>query len=145
MHSIDTNEDKSPRSVHIYSVDPLYTRKAVRMIVEEDRADHIDLNFGCPVPKVTRNGGGSALPWKIDLFTAIVEGAVKEASRADIPVTIKMRRGIDEDHLTYLEAARRAVDVGVSAVALHGRTMRQHYSDRKSTRLNSSHVAISYA
>src|SRR5690625_3225092 len=128
MRIIEHDEDEVPRSVQLYSVDPVYTRKAVRMIVEEDRADHIDLNFGCPVPKVTRNGGGSALPWKIDLFTAIVEGAVKEASRADIPVTIKMRRGIDEDHLTYLEAARRAVDVGVSAVALHGRTMRQHYS-----------------
>src|SRR5699024_2627687 len=69
-----------------------------------------------------------SLPWKIDLFTAIVAGAVKEAERAHIPVTIKMRRGIDEEHLTYIEAARRAVDVGVSAVALHGRTMRQHYS-----------------
>ena len=128
MRIIEHDEDEVPRSVQLYSVDPVYTRKAVHMIVEEDRADHIDLNFGCPVPKVTRNGGGSALPWKIDLFTAIVAGAVKEAERANIPVTIKMRRGIDEDHLTYLEAARRAVDVGVSAVALHGRTMRQHYS-----------------
>ncbi|HEY4558392.1 MAG TPA: tRNA-dihydrouridine synthase, partial [Enteractinococcus sp.] len=128
MRIIEHDEDETPRSVQLYSVDPVYTRKAVRMIVDEDRADHIDLNFGCPVPKVTRNGGGSALPWKIELFTAIVAGAVKEAERANIPVTIKMRRGIDEDHLTYLEAARRAVDVGVSAVALHGRTMRQHYS-----------------
>ena len=128
MRIIEHDVDEVPRSVQLYSVDPVYTRKAVRMLVEEDRADHIDLNFGCPVPKVTRNGGGSALPWKIDLFTAIVAGAVKEAERANIPVTIKMRRGIDEDHLTYLEAARRAVDVGVSAVALHGRTMRQHYS-----------------
>ena len=128
MRIIEHDEDEVPRSVQLYSVDPVYTRKAVRMIVEEDRADHIDLNFGCPVPKVTRNGGGSALPWKIDLFTAIVAGAVTEAQRANIPVTIKMRRGIDEDHLTYLQAARRAVDVGVSAIALHGRTMRQHYS-----------------
>src|SRR5690625_1149233 len=128
MRIIEHDEDEVPRSVQLYSVDPVYTRKAVRMIVEEDRADDIDLNFGCPVPKVTRNGGGSDLRWTIDLFTAILQGAVKEASRADIPVTIKMRRGIDEDHLTYLEAARRAVDVGVSAVALHGRTMRQHYS-----------------
>ncbi|MDN5705245.1 MAG: tRNA-dihydrouridine synthase, partial [Yaniella sp.] len=128
MRIIEHDADEVPRSVQLYSVDPVYTRKAVRMLVEEDRADHIDLNFGCPVPKVTRNGGGSALPWKIDLFTAIVAGAVKEAERANIPVTIKMRRGIDEEHLTYIEAARRAVDVGVSAVALHGRTMRQHYS-----------------
>ena len=72
MRIIEHDEDEVPRSVQLYSVDPVYTRKAVHMIVEEDRADHIDLNFGCPVPKVTRNGGGSALPWKIDLFTAIV-------------------------------------------------------------------------
>lgn len=128
MRIIEHDDDEIPRSVQLYSVDPVYTRKAVRMLVEEDRTDHLDLNFGCPVPKVTRNGGGSALPWKIELFTAIVQGAVKEAERANIPVTIKMRRGIDENHLTYIEAARRAVDVGVSAVALHGRTMRQHYS-----------------
>lgn len=89
MRIIEHDPDEIPRSVQLYSVDPVYTRKAVRMLVEEDRADHIDLNFGCPVPKVTRNGGGSALPWKIDLFTAIVSGAVKEAERANIPVTIK--------------------------------------------------------
>ncbi|AXR73859.1 tRNA dihydrouridine synthase DusB [Auritidibacter sp. NML130574] len=126
MRIISHDPDEVPRSVQLYSVDPVTTRAAVRMLVEEDHTDHIDLNFGCPVPKVTRNGGGSALPWKIDLFTSIVKGAVDEAG--DIPVTIKMRRGIDEEHLTALEAARRAVDLGVSAIALHGRTMRQHYS-----------------
>src|SRR5699024_3429534 len=94
----------------------------------EDRTDHLDLNFGCPVPKVTRNGGGSALPWKIELFTAIIQGAVKEAERANIPVTVKMRRGIDEDHLTYVEAARPAVDGAAAAVAVDARTMRQRYS-----------------
>lgn len=128
MRIISHDADEVPRSVQVYSVDPVYTRKAVRMLVEEDHTDHVDLNFGCPVPKVTRNGGGSALPWKIDLFASIVAATVQEASKADIPVTIKMRRGIDEDHLTFIEAARRAVDLGVSAVALHGRTMRQHYS-----------------
>ena len=76
------------------------------MLVAEDRADHIDLNFGCPVPKVTRKGGGAALPWKSDLFREIVEGAVRAAG--DIPLTVKMRKGIDADHLTYLEAARAA-------------------------------------
>ena len=98
------------------------------MLVEEDRADHIDLNFGCPVPKVTRRGGGSALPWKIDLFTSIVQTAVKEASKGNVPLTIKMRKGIDEDHLTYLDAGRIARDSGVAAVALHGRTAAQFYS-----------------
>ncbi|WP_120006204.1 tRNA dihydrouridine synthase DusB [Nesterenkonia muleiensis] len=120
--------DEVPRSVQLYSVDPVTTRHAVRMLVEEDRADHIDLNFGCPVPKVTRKGGGSALPWKTGLFESIVATAVREASRANIPVTVKMRKGIDEDHLTYLEAGRVARDAGVAAVALHGRTARQHYS-----------------
>ena len=98
------------------------------MLVDEDRADHIDLNFGCPVPKVTRRGGGSALPWKIDLFTSIVQTAVREASKGDIPLTIKMRKGIDDDHLTYLDAGRIARDAGVAAVALHGRTAAQFYS-----------------
>ncbi|MGP9587620.1 tRNA dihydrouridine synthase, partial [Micrococcaceae sp. AOP34-BR2-30] len=128
MRIIHHDPDEVPRSVQVYSVDPVTTRDAVRMLVEEDHADHIDLNFGCPVPKVTKNGGGSALPWKIDLFASIVAATVREASKKNIPVTVKMRRGIDEDHLTYLEAGRRAVDLGVAAVALHGRTMQQHYS-----------------
>ncbi|WBL18801.1 tRNA dihydrouridine synthase DusB [Citricoccus sp. NR2] len=128
MRIIHHDPDETPRSVQVYSVDPVTTRDAVRMLVEEDHADHIDLNFGCPVPKVTKNGGGSALPWKIDLFASIVAATVREASKKNIPVTVKMRRGIDEDHLTYLEAGRRAVDLGVAAVALHGRTMQQHYS-----------------
>jgi len=109
-------------------VDAVNVGRAVRMVVEEDRADHIDLNFGCPVPKVTRRGGGSALPWKTDLFTAIVRTAVEEASRGDVPVTIKMRKGIDDEHLTFVEAGRIARDSGVAAVALHGRTLEQHYS-----------------
>ncbi|HEY4614215.1 MAG TPA: tRNA dihydrouridine synthase DusB [Citricoccus sp.] len=128
MRIIHHDPDETPRSVQIYSVDPLHTAQAVRMLVEEDRADHVDLNFGCPVPKVTKRGGGSALPWKSELFASIVGAAVREASRQDIPVTVKMRRGIDEDHLTYLDAGRAARDLGVAAVALHGRTMEQHYS-----------------
>lgn len=120
--------DEVPRSVQLYSVDPVTTGHAVRLLVEEDHADHIDLNFGCPVPKVTRKGGGSALPWKIRLFESIVATAVREASKANIPVTVKMRKGIDEDHLTYIEAGKVARDSGVVAVALHGRTARQHYS-----------------
>ncbi|MEW1981911.1 tRNA dihydrouridine synthase DusB [Citricoccus sp. NPDC079358] len=125
---IHHDPDETPRSVQLYSVDPVTTGQAVRMLVEEDRADHIDLNFGCPVPKVTKRGGGSALPWKSDLFASIIGAAVREASKKDIPVTVKMRRGIDEDHLTYLDAGRRARALGVAAVALHGRTMEQHYS-----------------
>lgn len=128
MRLIAHDEDERPRSVQLYSVDPATTGAAVRMLVTEDRADHIDLNFGCPVPKVTRKGGGAALPWKRDLFRGIVSAAVTEAARADVPVTVKMRKGIDDGHLTYLEAAQAAVEEGVAAVALHGRTASQAYS-----------------
>ena len=96
------------------------------MLVAEDRADHVDLNFGCPVPKVTRKGGGAALPWKRDLFRDIVESAVKAAGA--VPLTIKMRKGIDSDHLTYLEAARAAQGAGVASIALHARTSAEFYS-----------------
>ena len=128
MRLISHDEDEKIRSVQLYGVDPETVGRAVRMLVEEDHADHIDLNFGCPVAKVTRRGGGAALPWKLDLFTDIVQTAVREAGRGDVPLTIKMRKGIDEDHLTYLEAGRIARDAGVAAVALHGRTASQFYS-----------------
>ncbi len=128
MRLIQHDADESPRSVQLYGVDPGVVGAAVRMLVEEDRADHVDLNFGCPVPKVTRKGGGSALPWKTDLFTAIVRRAVEAASPHGVPVTVKMRKGIDPDHLTYLEAGRIAEGEGVAAVALHGRTAADYYS-----------------
>ncbi|WP_372462768.1 tRNA dihydrouridine synthase DusB [Sinomonas notoginsengisoli] len=128
LRIIRHDPDEAVRSVQLYGVDPLTVGQAVRMLVEEDRADHIDLNFGCPVPKVTRRGGGSALPWKTDLFTQIVRTAVREADRGGVPLTIKMRKGIDEDHLTYLDAGLIARDAGVAAVALHGRTAAQFYS-----------------
>lgn len=130
MRIISHDADEDVRSVQLYGVDPATVGAAVRLLVEEDRADHIDLNFGCPVPKVTRKGGGAALPWKLDLFTAIVQTAVREASRGNVPLTIKMRKGIDEDHLTFLEAGRIARDAGVAAVALHGRTASQFYSGK---------------
>ena len=130
LRIISHDEDELVRSVQLYGVDPKTVGAAVRILVEEDRADHIDLNFGCPVPKVTRKGGGAALPWKLDLFTGIVQTAVREASRGNIPLTIKMRKGIDEDHLTFREAGKIARDAGVAAVALHGRTASQFYSGK---------------
>ncbi|SFS16724.1 putative TIM-barrel protein, nifR3 family [Agrococcus baldri] len=126
MRLISHHPSESLRSVQLYGVDPKTVEQAVAILVDEDRADHIDLNFGCPVPKVTRRGGGSALPWKRELFAAIVQRAVQRAG--DIPVTVKMRKGIDDEHLTYLDAGRIAEDAGVAAVALHGRTAAQHYS-----------------
>ncbi|MCL2454550.1 MAG: tRNA dihydrouridine synthase DusB [Micrococcales bacterium] len=116
------------RSVQVYGVDPATVAAAVRLLVDEDRVDHVDLNFGCPVPKVTRRGGGAVLPWKSSLFARIVTAAVEAARPAGVPVTVKMRTGIDDDHLTYLEAGLTAQDAGVAAVALHGRTAAQHYS-----------------
>ncbi|MFF5821135.1 tRNA dihydrouridine synthase DusB [[Kitasatospora] papulosa] len=125
MQLIHFDASETPRSIQLYGVDPVTVGKAVRMIVDEDLADHIDLNFGCPVPKVTRKGGGSALPYKRPLLRAILREAVAQAG--DLPVTIKMRKGIDDDHTTYLDAGRIAVEEGVTAVALHGRTTAQHY------------------
>ncbi len=119
--------EEKPRSVQLYAVRPDVLGAAVRMLVEEDRADHIDLNFGCPVPKVTRRGGGAALPWKTDLFREVLRAAVCAAD-GRVPVTMKMRMGIDDGHLTYLEAGRMAVDEGISAIALHARTAAQAYS-----------------
>ena len=118
--------DEHPRSMQLYGVDPVAMRTAAGMVAAEDLADHIDLNFGCPVPKVTRRGGGAALPFKRRLFEQIVRAAVEGA--AGRPVTVKMRIGIDEEHLTYLDAGRIAVDAGASAVALHARTAAQRYS-----------------
>ncbi|MCY7290003.1 MAG: tRNA-dihydrouridine synthase, partial [Cryobacterium sp.] len=104
MRLINHHESEKTRSIQLYGVDPKTVAEAVTLLVAEDRADHIDLNFGCPVPKVTRKGGGAALPWKLGLFRQIVEGAVTAAG--DVPVTVKMRKGIDSDHLTYLEAGK---------------------------------------
>ena len=126
LRLVGHHESEDIRSVQLYGVDPKTISEAVRMLVAENRADHIDLNFGCPVPKVTRKGGGAALPWKSDLFSAIVTSAVKAAG--DIPLTIKMRKGIDADHLTYLDAGKAARDAGVTAIALHGRTASDYYS-----------------
>ena len=118
--------DETPRSLQFYSVDPVTIYEAVTRVVAEDLADHVDLNFGCPVAKVTRKGGGSALPWKLDLFSDIVAAAVAAAD-AKIPVTVKMRKGIDDEHLTYVDAGKIAASHGVAWVALHGRTASQYY------------------
>ncbi|MQY11533.1 putative tRNA-dihydrouridine synthase [Streptomyces sp. RB5] len=125
MQLVHFDASEKPRSIQLYGVDPVYTGRAARMIAEEGLADHIDLNFGCPVPKVTRKGGGSALPYKRNLLRSILREAV--ANAGDLPVTMKMRKGINDDHLTYLDAGRIAVEEGVTAIALHGRTAAQHY------------------
>ena len=116
------------RSVQLYGTDPVYVSKAVEILCAEHGVAHVDLNFGCPVPKVTRKGGGGALPWKRGLLGQILEHAVTAAAPYDVPVTMKTRTGLDEDHLTYLDAGRIAQESGCAAIALHGRTVAQAYS-----------------
>ncbi len=122
------DELETIRSVQLYGSDPVYVGKAAEILCAEYGVAHIDLNFGCPVPKVTRKGGGGALPWKRGLLAEILESAVAAASPYDVPVTMKTRKGIDEDHLTYLDAGRIAQESGCAAIALHGRTVAQAYS-----------------
>ncbi|MGI8627535.1 MAG: tRNA dihydrouridine synthase DusB [Geodermatophilaceae bacterium] len=126
MRMIRFAPKESPRSLQLYGVDPAVVGEAVRMLVAEDRADHVDLNFGCPVPKVTRRGGGAALPYRRGLLRDILRAAV-DAAAGRIPVTMKMRVGIDSSHTTFLDAGRIAEDEGIAAVALHGRTAAQMY------------------
>jgi nifR3 family TIM-barrel protein len=116
------------RSVQLYGVDPQYVGEAVKILAGEHGVAHVDLNFGCPVPKVTRKGGGAALPYKRGLLARILRAAVAAAEPYGVPVTMKTRMGIDEHNLTYLDAGRIAADAGCAAIALHGRTAAQHYS-----------------
>src|SRR6201987_5399090 len=128
MHMTSFSADESPRSLQLYTVDAATTYTAVKMVVDEDLADHVDINFGCPVPKVTRRGGGAALPFKRRLFGQIVGAAVRATEGTDIPVTVKFRTGIDDEHRTHLDAGRIAESEGAAAVALHARTAAQRYS-----------------
>lgn len=122
------DELESVRSVQLYGTDPVYIGKAVEILCADHGVSHVDLNFGCPVPKVTRKGGGGALPWKRGLLGEVLEHAVAAAAPYDVPVTMKTRKGLDDDHLTYLDAGRIAQESGVAAIALHGRTVQQAYS-----------------
>nr|WP_280365205.1 tRNA dihydrouridine synthase DusB [Nocardia wallacei] len=128
FHMMAFDEDEYPRSMQLYGVDPATLGEAVRIIVGEGWADHTDLNLGCPVPKVTRLGGGAALPYKRRLFAEIIRAMVKAAEPAGVPVTVKFRVGIDDDHQTFLDAGRIAEAEGAAAVALHARTAAQRYS-----------------
>lgn len=128
MHMTTFAPNEDPRSLQLYTTDPKWTYEAARMVATEGLADHIDMNFGCPVPKVTRKGGGSALPYKRRLFGNIVDAAVRAVGGTDIPVTVKFRVGIDDEHHTHLDAGRIAAEMGAKAVALHGRTAAQRYS-----------------
>jgi nifR3 family TIM-barrel protein len=128
MHMTAFSADELPRSLQLYTVDPATTYAAVKMVADDGLADHVDMNFGCPVPKVTRRGGGAALPFKRRLFGQIVAAAVRASAGTDIPVTVKFRIGIDDAHHTHLDAGLIAESEGAAAVALHARTAAQRYS-----------------
>jgi len=117
--------EETTRSLQLYGVDPRYVGEAVRLLVGEGRVDHLDMNFGCPVRKVTSKGGGAAIPLKPKLLRGIVRAAV--AAAGAVPVTIKFRIGIDDAHETYREAGRVAQEEGCAAVGLHARTAAQLY------------------
>jgi len=116
------------RSAQLYSSDPAALWVGVGIMIESFGVAHIDLNFGCPVPKITRRGGGGALPWKLNLTRALIESAVRSADRFGVPVTVKTRLGLDDAHPTYLDVGRIAEDAGAAAICLHARTVAQAYS-----------------
>ncbi|MFM7949000.1 MAG: tRNA dihydrouridine synthase DusB [Actinomycetales bacterium] len=130
LRMIVPGEGETPRSVQLYATRLEDLAGAVKLLGEADLTDHIDLNFGCPVPKVTRKGGGAALPYKRKLFESLVRAAVETAKPFGIPVTVKMRVGIDSQHETYLEAGMSAAKLGVAWVALHARTAEQFYEGK---------------
>src|SRR6188768_3115879 len=112
--------EETTRSLQLYGVDPHYVGEAVKLLVGEGRVDHLDMNFGCPVKKVTAHGGGAAIPLKPRLLRNIVRAAV--ASAGSIPVTIKFRIGINARYTTFLDAGRIAEEEGCASVGLHART-----------------------
>ena len=116
---------ESPRSLQLYGTETKSLGEAVARLTGAGRADHIDLNFGCPVPKITRHGGGAALPWKRALLRRLVRAAVRNAG--GVPVTVKFRIGIDDAHPTYFDVGQIAAEAGCAAVALHARTAAQLY------------------
>lgn len=120
--------DETLRSMQLYGTDPVTMGEAVRRLVDELGAEHVDLNFGCPVRKITRHGGGAVLPWRRRLYQEVVRAAVRGAG--DVPVTVKTRMGIDDHHLTFLDAGRIAEAEGAAAISLHARTAEQAYSGR---------------
>jgi nifR3 family TIM-barrel protein len=133
------------RSVQLYGVDPAIMAHATEILCHEYGVDHVDLNFGCPVPKVTRKGGGAALPYKRERLRMILTATVRAAAQFGVPVTIKTRIGIDRDHQTFLDAGRIAEESGCAAIALHGRTAQQAYAgnaDWDAIRALKEHVSI---
>ena len=120
--------DEQPRSLQLYGSDPAMMAAAVARLCADGLVDHVDLNFGCPAAKVTRRGGGAAVPAKPLLLAAIVRAAVTAAAPYSVPVTAKFRMGLRDDLLTHLRAGTICADEGITYIALHARTVEQHYA-----------------
>ena len=120
--------DETPRSLQLYGSDPVMVGEAARRLCGEGMVDHLDMNFGCPAAKVTRKGGGAAVPAKPNLLRLIVRSVVSAAEPYGVPVTIKFRKGLYDTLLTHVQTGRIAAEEGVSAIALHARTAEQHYA-----------------
>jgi nifR3 family TIM-barrel protein len=145
LRMLQFDPGESVRSVQLYGVDPGIMARATEILCNEYGVDHVDLNFGCPVPKVTRKGGGAALPYKRDRLRMILTATVRAAAPYGVPVTIKTRIGIDHDHQTFLDAGRIAEESGCAAIALHGRTAQQAYAgeaDWEAISTLKAHVSI---
>ncbi len=145
MAMLQFDPGETTRSVQLYGVDPVTMADATQILCEDFAVRHVDLNFGCPVPKVTRKGGGAALPWKRDRLRAILRAVVAAARPYAVPVTMKTRIGIDDEHVTYLDAGTIAEEEGCASIALHGRTAQQSYSgqaDWSTIAKLKEHVAI---
>ncbi len=121
-------DDERPRSLQIYGSDPDMLGRAVHQVCDEGRVDHVDLNFGCPAAKVTRKGGGAAVPAKPKLLQEIVRRAVRAAEPYGVPVTAKFRMGLWDELRTDITTGKICRDEGVGWIALHARTVEQHYS-----------------
>ena len=120
--------DESPRSIQIFGCDAAAMGESARVLRDEVGADHIDINFGCPVPKLTRKGMGAAAALDLANFKAVIRAVVSAAD--PVPVTIKVRLGMDESRLTFRDAGDIAEGEGCAYIALHGRTARQLYSGK---------------
>jgi nifR3 family TIM-barrel protein len=126
LASSGKEEQGAVQSIQLYGTHPSSLGKAARILAEDWGVDHIDMNFGCPVRKVTSAGGGSALPARPRLLARLVRTVVDAAG--DVPVTIKFRIGIDDDVTTFLDAGHIGEQEGCAAVALHARTAAQLYN-----------------
>ncbi len=120
--------DEHPRSLQLYGSDPQIMGQAVHKLCDAGRVDHIDINFGCPAAKVTRRGGGAAVPARPELLRAILRAAVSNAAPYGVPVTAKFRMGLFDDWLTHIRTGEVCAEEGVAVIALHARTVQQHYS-----------------